>query len=214
MSGEKQFWLNFTVNSLLALFTFGVVIVALFGDVFRKKIFPPLLSLKILHPEGEKTPIRLITTTEEGTKEREEDARFYPIQVSNQRRWSPANQTQVSLVRLEEPGPGGEWQVTWSGDIPMRWRHQEIHPTSRTIGPTADCDLCSVIKGKWLELLPLLSPLNLKLKWREGTTIIVSLQAKSNEGDSPIVRIKIAWDGEWEDGDQEMKHHLVVKELD
>lgn len=31
--------------------------------------------------------------------------------------------------------------------------------------------------------------------------------------DSPIFRVQIAWDGKWEDGDQEMKRHLIIKAL-
>lgn len=43
--------------------------------------------------------------------------------------------------------------------------------------------------------------------------MILWLRAQGNERDSPSTRIKIAWDGEWLDGDVEMAKHLVVKEL-
>jgi hypothetical protein len=32
----------------------------------------------------------------------------YYILVSNSRRWSPAENTQVFLTRIEEPGPNGD----------------------------------------------------------------------------------------------------------
>ena len=41
--------------------------------------------------------------------------------------------------------------------------------------------------------------------------MVLSLQARSTEVDSEIFPLEIAWDGEWADGDTEIKRHLVVK---
>lgn len=213
MSIEEQFWLNWWVNIAVAIGTISAVIVALFGQAFRAKFFPPKLALKLIHPEGEKTKQRLTWFDGNQQKERWEDVRYYHVQVQNYRRWSPANQTQVFLTKLEEPGPDDDLQVTWRGDIPIGWRHQDVHPTARTIGPAADCDLCSVVKGKWLQLHPLVTPYNLNAQRGEKSILVLTLQARSNEGDSSLVRIQIAWDGEWNDGADEMKRHLTVKVL-
>lgn len=194
--------------------TIATVIVALFGQAFRTKFFPPRLTLQLLAAEGEKAKVRLAWLEQGVPKERWEDARYYHLQVSNKRRWSPASNVQVFLMRVEEPGPDGDLQLRWTGDIPMRWRHQEVFPPTRPIGPSADSDLCSVVKGKWLELLPLVAPFNLEIKRREKCLVVLSLQARGNEADSPILRVQISWDGGWEDGAQEMKRHLVVKVLD
>lgn len=210
MSDEHHFWLNWFVNVGVAIGTFAVALVALFGEYFRSKFFPPQLQLRLLRPEGEKTCVRLSSFGEEEVKERWEDARYYHLNVVNLRRWSPATQVQVFLMRVEEPGPDGEPQVAWSGDVPIRWRHQEVFPPARTVGPSADCDLCSVSKGKWLKIHPLVVPTNLNACRREKTILFVSLQARSNQADSPIIRVQISWDGSWEDGNQEMKRHLTV----
>lgn len=156
--------------------------------------------------------MRLTWLEQDESKERWEDARYYHIRVSNGRRQlSPANGVQVFLIRMEEPGPDGELQTKWIGDIPMRWRNQEFFPPTRTFGPPYDSDLCYVVKGKWLELLPLITPYNLDVKRKEKSLFVLSLQARANETDSAILRIQISWDGNWEDGDLEMKNHLKVK---
>jgi hypothetical protein len=39
------------------------------------------------------------------------------------------------------------------------------------------------------------------------------LQAKGNEGVSPKVKFKIAWDGVWVGGETEMQKHFVIEEI-
>jgi len=119
----------------------------------------------------------------------------------------------VFLLRMEEPGPDGELRTTWVGDVPMRWRSQESFPVARTIGPSADADLCCVVKGKSLELLPLITPYSLPAEWNGNARIVLSLQVRSSEADSDIVRVEVSWTGGWEEGTQEMMRHLVVKVL-
>lgn len=205
--------MNWTVSVAVAVGTIGAALVALFGQAFRAKFFPPLLSLTLVSVEGEKTPIRLTWSENGQPKTRVEDGRYYHLRVSNGRRWSPANQVQIFLLRLEEPGPDGEFRSTWVGEVPLRWRNQETVPLLRTIGPSADCDLCGVVKDKWLELLTLIAPFNLDVKRREGSSIVLSVQARGNEADSKILRVQISWDGKWEDGALEMKSHLTIKVL-
>jgi hypothetical protein len=41
--------------------------------------------------------------------------------------------------------------------------------------------------------------------------MIVTLQAQAAEANSDAIRIKIAWDGEWKDGEAEMAKHLIVR---
>lgn len=210
MSTNEQFWWNWWVQFGVAVGTLAAVFVALFGDWLKAKLFRPDLTLSLVNPRGELTTAVLMSPSGET---REEKARFYHVRVSNRVRWPTATQVQVHLIRLEEPGPDGELQLKWLGDVPMRWKSQEIQPLSRTVGPVADCDLCSIVKGKWLELHPLIVPNNLPARRREKADMVVSLQARSNEGESNIYRFRISWDGQWQDGESEMVHHLVTKEL-
>ena len=213
MSTESQFWWNWWVSLSAAAATLAAVLVALFGDWIKSRLFSPKLALRLRNTIGEKTIVELQWQTEQGLQKRNEEGRYYHVRVSNQVRWPSANQTQVYILRVEEPGPDGELQVTWSGELPVQWTHQAIYPVARTIGPGAYCDLCSVVKNKWVQLHPLIFPNNFPLQWRSAATLVVSLQARGNEGESPISRFQIAWDGKWADGDTEMTRHLVVKDV-
>lgn len=206
--------LNQISNIAVAFGTLLAVIVALFGDWIRSRLFSPKLKLSLLNKEGIKSPVTLSWQDSNGVPHsREGIARYYHLKLRNKVRWPVATNTQVFLKRIEELGPDREYHITWSSDIPMNWRHQEIFPVARTFGPDADCDLASVVEEKWLELHTLIKPLVLKARYREPVDIIVTLQAKSEQGESNILRINLAWDGKWSEDEKEMMRHLVVKEL-
>ena len=199
-----QFWWNWWVTFAVAIGTLGAVIVALFGQAFRAKFFPPQLTVELWNPDGE------------ATKELRQDStmgpvRYYHLRVANARRWSPANGVHVALLQLEELGPDGRLQVKWRGDVPFSWRHQQLFPISRTIGAQADIDLCSVTEAGVLQLHLLLQPLNLQWARARASTMVLSVQARGDQADSPVLRVKIAWDGHWHQGTAEMRQHLVVK---
>src|SRR5207244_2254587 len=98
------------VNVAVAIGTIGAVLVALFGDAFRAKFFPPKLSLELSNGNGEAIRVQV-------GSDRTEQARYYHLRVANSRRWSPANEVQIVLLQVEEPGLNGDLQVIWRGDI-------------------------------------------------------------------------------------------------
>jgi hypothetical protein len=208
----NEFWWNWVVSALAALGTLLAVIVALFGGRFRSAFFRPRLQLNLRNLEGEPTKVEL--QSPDGTS-RMEDARYYHVRVSNmsRRRWPTATNVQVYLVRVSERGPDQEFVGVWTGEVPLRWRFQEVHPLLRDIGSPADCDVCSVVKDKWLSLHPIIVPHSLNVMYRQGAQIRLQLEARAIEIDSEPLTIEIAWDGKWADGAQEMKRHLVIKEV-
>lgn len=170
--------------------------------------------MRLLSHEGEFGKIRHAPRSFTEPIEHFEAARYYHVRVSNEWRFiSPARDVQVFLTRVEEPGPGGTLQPTWVGQIPVTWRNPSISPVIRTIGHEYDCDLCSVGENRWLSLSPLIIPFNLNVRRDAPCTMVVWLQAKSVQTDSPVCRIQLAWDGQWDPGENEMKRHLVLTEL-
>jgi hypothetical protein len=203
---QWQFWWNWWINFAVALATFAAAIVALFGEWLRSKMFPARLKLSLLNANGEKGRI--------AHGDRQENARFYHVRVENTNRFvSTAKDVQVFLIRIEEPGPDDELQIVWSGEIPMRWRNQEVSALTKAIGHATDCDLCSVGENRWLSLSPLIVPLSMNARREGPCKMVVSLQARSQQADSPALRVQIAWDGAWDLGDNEMRRHLTVREL-
>ncbi len=207
-----QFWLSWATNAAIAVGTIGAVIVALFGGWIRARLFSPRLTLSLVSPLGERMPVTL--TSPDG-QSRQGEARYYNIRVTNQARWPKATQVRLYLIRVEQPGPDGQLQLKWAGEIPLEWKNQKIFPLERTIGPGAIGDLCNVVRDKWLTLSPIIMPNNLAefAVHRSRVDITVSLQARSNEAESSITRFRIAWDGGWSDGDTEMQQHLVVSQV-
>lgn len=211
MDADAQFWWTWWARIAGTVATLLAVVVALFGDYFRAKLFSPKLSLALVSPVGSKTPVDLVSNGQV----RQEMARYYHVRLTNEKSWPRATQAQVYLVRVEEPGPDGSPQIRWSGDIPLKWQWHEIHSVQRTVGPEAVCDLLSVVRGKWLSIETLIQPKALdefRLR-RVGTPVnmTVMLQARSTEGNSPITPFRIAWDGQWDDGDAEMGQHLIIE---
>ncbi len=208
MCDVAQFWMNWWVQVAAALGTIGAVLVALFGQVWRAKSFPPQLVLTLPRPHGD--PERARLTSDDFPDGRQGEARFYRLRVSNRRRWSPANQVQVVLLGVEAPTTDGQFRPTWLGDVPLTWTHQQVFPALRTIGSDAHVDLCSVVKDKWLQLHPLIVPFGLEVLSRHRTTWRLWVQAKSNECESHVLRVTIYWDGEWHNDAREMGRHLKI----
>ncbi len=214
--------LGLVVQAFIAIGTVGAVVVALFGQAFRSKFFPPKLSLNLVSEIVETTQVWL---TPPGVPKnalnvgRGEYARFYHVKVANHRQWSVAKHVQIVLLRVDEQASDGTHMMSWVGDLPLNWRHKEAFPTSRSLGSEATADLCSVIKDKWLDIETAVKPNN--LRWRHIAKVveknpidlILTLQARSDEADSGILQVRLCWDGIWAQDDREMQRHLSVKEF-
>ena len=214
MHHDCQFWWNWWLNFGIATATFSAVLVALFGDSIKARLFHSKLKISLRNSTGEKTQVQYYKTNEKNEQVLiSEDARYYHMKVKNETTWPSSTQTQVLLQRVEQPGPDGKLQIKWDGEVPMEWMHQSLYPIARTIGPEAFCDLCSVVRSDsaCLNLLPIIGPNSLVTKYIGKTILVLTLQAKGNEGESHLARIEITWDGLWEDLETEMVHHFVIK---
>ncbi|MHB8512434.1 MAG: hypothetical protein ACYDCC_09650 [Actinomycetota bacterium] len=197
-----QFWVDVAV----AFGTIAAVIVALFGPGLRAWLVPPRLSIRLVSSEGWATPML-------DPQGNEQKGMYFFVQASNARRWSSAIGVRILLLQVEEAEPGDSFMVTWTGEIPLSWRYKEIHPLDRVVGPDASVDLCSVGEHGDLLLHLVITPYNLPLQRRGPTNLILTLQAKGNNAESPTLRIKISWDGRWHAGIKEMQRNLKIEAL-
>jgi hypothetical protein len=63
MTDDWQFWMNWSVNVVVAVGTVGAVIVALFGSGIQARLFAPKLVLMIDNPHGDATPVTVTAPT-------------------------------------------------------------------------------------------------------------------------------------------------------
>jgi hypothetical protein len=215
MTLTDQFWLNWLLNLAIAIGTFGAVFIALFGEYLRSKIFPARLAVSVNNLKGVYTPIdRQIKLSEEQVKKDAGKSRYYHVVVANKKKWPRAGQVQLFLKSVEQPNIDGELEEIWSGDIPICWRNQPFYPALRDIGSHADCDLFSIQRYDsecFLSIHPLFKPYNLNIIHAGSADFVLCLQARSDKGESPLTKIRIKWNGEWNDGELEMSKNVSIK---
>lgn len=196
------------IDGLVAAGTIGAVIVALYG----RKFYPPRLRIELVSCDGELTSVPIGTPdpdTGELLNARIEAARYYRLRVRNKRRWSPATGTRLFLLQVDQQDAAGNFTPVWASDVPIVWKHTAFLGPARTVGPDAEADLFTIVRGKWLELKLLANPNNLQTRFRDGIKLELLVQAKSTERDSPLARVQVVWDGKWTDGAEEMRSHVV-----
>ena len=200
----KPHIIDLIISSLIAIGTVGAVVVALFRDLLKLK---PKLVMDVHKAEGHSVSV--------STPSGHAQARYYHLAVSNSRRGIRANGVQVFLTHIQEQGPDDRYKTTWLGNIPMRWRYQEVHPLQRDIGATIECDLCSVVEGQFLRLETLLQPEEMKREWEPlpKIALVVTFQARAIETDSNEINVRIAWNGKWANSDQDILRHIVVEKV-
>ena len=205
----EQFTLYMIVNTLVALGTLGAVFVALYGESIKAKRFPPIFGFSIVKAAGEFSPIT------DNAGRHVNDGRYFHVKVTNGRAWPTATHSQLRLIHVETPGPDGQLQIIWDGDIPIRRRNQEFYPTETEIGSPVDYDLCSIVNGTppTLSLMPIIPANSLPITRTGESHFVCAFQLKCSQRDSKIVRIQFDWDGTWHAGDAEIQKHFQVKIL-
>jgi hypothetical protein len=197
-----------------ALATFLVVLVALRLHV---RVLPPKLRLALRSPDGEVTKVA-ITREEDGVvvETSVRDARYYHLILTNERPWFVATDVDVYVVSIETKDASGRYAEVWSGSLPIIATHYGTPPSRRLGAASLEYDLCSVVKDKWMELHPRITPNNFPRRSRanEGTIEFrVTFEARSLETASPRAAFEIAWNSQWDDDTQRMRRNMVVKAL-
>ena len=191
------------IQSIVAIGSIVVSILAIWGDFIRSKIAPPLLRINLNSFEGDPTK------SHDGRK-----FRFYHLCVKNNRIWSIANNVVVNINLLEKPGPDGEWQsAMYCGKIPLAWQFGEVYSSLPSIGKEHICDLGHIAEENKFKLKTRISPNNFDGSVDKNEKIRVHLQAVADNAKSNILILEIAWNGKWSSGSKEMAKNLIIKEI-
>jgi len=97
----SQFWWTWTAEAATAIGTIGAVIVALFGGWLRAHLAASRLEIRL--GRGDKKGFRVPVLMSLDGKQIDTVGRWYHLCVENKRRWSPAKDVRLLLLKLEFP---------------------------------------------------------------------------------------------------------------
>jgi hypothetical protein len=187
------------------------------GDQIRAKLAPPKLHVEPPDPKGLRiTQFIRPEESDERTLQQVQktiQSRWYFLRVTNEKRFPPAHEVQVVIASLEGEGPDRYPQEIFKIPLPLTWRNQrDLDPRPwRTIGGRSlEADLLFVHEDGLLQFSPVVPLNNFPGTYTKPVVLWATLQALSLEGVSKPLRLKIAWDGKWEEGDTEMANHLRI----
>jgi hypothetical protein len=214
--------------------TWLIFVAAIWGEKIRSSVLKPELRVILDDPRGMATTETISTIVSSGTaaasgmvssqvqlsqvQQYSRPARYYHLMLSTARRWPVAHDVRILVTRLERPDPGGVPTTVWTGEIPFRWEHAEIHSATRTLGRPARADFAVAAQDlevserqNQLHLLPVIEPNNFQRSYYAATQFWVTVIATSNEANSDPLRLDVAWDGQWDAGEAEMGQHLKIR---
>ena len=192
-----QLWAEISV----AISTFLAVLIALFGDVLKAKLFSPKFTISLKNKAGE------LNKTNGGIS-----TRYYHLVIGN-KRTTIANDCIVSLVKIESVGNVGT-SCYWEGDVPLTWIYPTVYKTIyKNIGSSEECDLIKITEEKEVFFETLFDPNNFPSIFKERFTLLIGVKVKSVQATSEVIRFKLEWDGLWEPGEAEMQRHFSIIQL-
>ncbi len=192
------------IRFLGSLVTVLAVIVAIWGERLRQLWTKPKLKISLADPQGSFT-----------TRADKKKARYYSLDVRNDRRSSPAKNVRVLLTEIIKQGPDGNWRpIVFSGPVHVTWKWPNITPAYTTIGPDEMATFGFVVEdAKWFALQLYWCPNNLEPAFPPNEPIRLKFKAVSDSEESNTLTVQVAWDGMWSEGSKEMQQHLIVKEI-
>ena len=190
------------INSIFAFLTFAAIIAAIWGEKIRQIWTKPKLKIMLYEPS--------LTKTTTGIK-----GWYFLIRVSNERPSSPAINVRILLTNIYKKGPDGSWiEQKFSGPTQVMWRWPQFSPLYTTVGPEELSTFGFLLEdADSFELQLYWRPNNLQCNIPSNEATRLKFKAVSDTAESKPLIIELAWDGIWVEGRDEMKDHLVVKEV-
>ena len=188
---------SLVLDALLVVGTFLTIIVALFGEEFRKRWFGPKLFIRLIDNNGD------LNKTNGKT-----DTIYYHLVAGNLKK-TPAQNAVVLLSEIFEVIDDKK-HIIWRGEVPMRWMYYEIYNrVSITLGSDSRCDFLAV-NNDGIRLMTLFKPNNLEKCWNRPCNLLFTLFVKSDQAISNLITIQTIWDGEWFNSPEAMSKHLSI----
>lgn len=198
--------------------TWVVALVALLGPRFWAWWSRPQLRVELVNDKGD-LEVETVSwvDVESGAggavripRERRREARYYRLRVLNERQASVVQDVQVVIDAIERPLPNGKLVMEYRGPLPLVWQHAPAFPQFRSVGTAAVADFLVVTEEQTLRLMTAITPNKYAEEYVGATQLWVTVAARGRERDSPPMRFRIDWDGQWDRGETEMQRHLTI----
>jgi len=195
---------NLTVNIVIAIGTVGAVIVALFGDWLKNRIFRSILSAEVIDPNGE------LTNWTNGTR-----VIYYHLKIINLRQSILVNQCRVFLKEISKKNNNQQF-VKLPLIVPptLQWAPAESSPQALDFITERVLDIGYVTEGSdtfFLSIFPKFN--NFKGYIKANETFRYTLEILSNNSKTKIVTLEISWDGTWHENPVDMSEALRITKL-
>jgi hypothetical protein len=189
----------------IAIGTLAVAILAIWGEKVRNWIAGPKLELKLRSTSGN------LTTRQDGQR-----TIYYHVKIQNKREWAPARRVRILCTAIAKKTPEGSFALEpLAIPVQLTWAFPTFHELLPNIPKEDICDLGFLDENsEQFKLSPYLWPNNFRGSILPKETIRVSLITSTDNftSKSPYV-LEIYWDGVWSHDLNDMREHLVIKEV-
>jgi hypothetical protein len=196
-------------SGFTAVGTVLVAILAIWGDRFRSRFAPALLTMEIHDADGDLTFLSQPGGNRLPTY-------FYHLKVKNKRPWISPKNCRVLLKAMSKRGPDGLFHsIPMSVPLQYVWAPSEITPPVIAIEHEQILDFGIVTEANRIFVPMLYSQSNNFLGFvRANEAIRYSLQIVSDAFVSKRYQVfEVAFDGTWSSERLEMKNHLRIREI-
>ncbi len=140
---------------------------------------------------------------------------YYHLLVANRRLWSPAEAVRVLVVGLAKRRPDGSYLAEpLVAPLQLTWAFPTFHELFPTIADSDTCDFGAIDEhsGRF-RLSTYITPNNFRGFIVGGEAMRVTVVASAHNGRFDPLVVEVSWDGTWSADLEEMRRHLVIKEM-
>lgn len=199
--------INTVASVFTAIGTVAVSVLAIWGDRVKDYILGPRLALSLVSAGGD------LTTRNTGGR-----IYYYHLRVVNGKRRIPAHGVRVVVQGLSQRTPGGIFvQHPVVYPLQLSWTPAEPGEVERTIVHDSTCDFGFIDQeGDIRPFCPAIPrvPNNFPGFVAKDECVRFEVVATGQNVFSPRPTVfEVSWDGQWTENQEEMKRHLVIREV-
>lgn len=201
------------IDSLVAIGTLAVAVMAIWGEKVRSWLAPPKLAIRPHILRGTPTRLTMEGAVNVGGGRR---VMYYHLKVVNLRPWLSVHNCRVLLKDLSRRGPDGRFHAV-PMPVPLQfvWANEGDTPQRVTVTKENIFDLGRLLEGaERFEPLLYLYSNDFQGFVEKGQAVHYHLEIDASNFVSPKQQVfEVAWDGEWFYEPENMEHHLRISEI-